>query len=234
MRTLGRGIAELRRRILSALNRAWKPAGSDLCDYLGDCRGVIHVGANEGQERELYASRGLAVVWIEPIPQVYEQLVLNIFPFRNQRAIKALVTDKDGENCFLHVSSNNGASSSILDLRMHRDIWPDVSYVRDIAVTSATLPSVLVNAEVNAEDYDALIIDTQGSELLVLRGSVSLLPHFKYIQVEAADFESYRGGATAKQIIQFLSKCGFHLARRESFAKHREGGQYFELLFKAI
>jgi hypothetical protein len=44
-------------------------------------------------------------------------------------------------------------------LDLHRDIWPDVSYMRDIAVTLATLPSVLANAE----DYDALAIDTQGA-----------------------------------------------------------------------
>jgi hypothetical protein len=29
---------------------------ADLCGYLGDYRGVIHVGANGDQERELYAS----------------------------------------------------------------------------------------------------------------------------------------------------------------------------------
>lgn len=101
-----------------------------------------------------------------------------------------------------------------------------------IVVTSATLPSALVNAGVNAEAYNALVIDTQGSELLVLRGSESLLPRFKYIEVEAADFESYKGGATMKQIRQFLSERGFRLARKQPFAKHRERGTYFNLLFK--
>jgi hypothetical protein len=34
--------------------------------YLAKCHGVIHVGANAGQERDLYAAHGLSVVWIEP------------------------------------------------------------------------------------------------------------------------------------------------------------------------
>jgi FkbM family methyltransferase len=217
------------RRTLSPLKRLWR---GEFRDYLRDCHGVIHVGANTGQERETYAHRGLSVVWIEPIPQIYEQLVLNIAPFPKQRAIKALVTDKDGDNHLLHVSSHEGQSSSIFDLHLHRDIWPHISYLRDIAVTSATLPSVLVSAGVKTEDHDALIIDSQGSELLVLRGSEKILPRFKYIEVEAADFESYRGGATMAQIIQFLSDHGFRLARKQPFAKHREGGTYFDLLFK--
>jgi FkbM family methyltransferase len=224
-----------RRVISSARSRLQKMVRGEFNEYLEDCHGVIHVGANEGQEREFYARHGLSVVWIEPIPEVYERLVSNIAPFPNQRAIRALITDKDGDNCVLHVSNNDGQSSSILGLHMHRDIWPEVHYIREIAVTSATLPSVLSKAGVNAEDYDALILDTQGSELLVLRGAESLLPQFRYLQVEAADFESYKGGATVKQIVQFLSQRGFRLRRKESFypmERHPEGGRSFELLFK--
>lgn len=36
--------------------------------------GVVHVGANLGQERELYEHYGLNVLWVEPIPEVFEQL----------------------------------------------------------------------------------------------------------------------------------------------------------------
>lgn len=39
--------------------------------FLSKGRGVIHVGANAGQERELYAAFGLHVIWIEPIPDVF-------------------------------------------------------------------------------------------------------------------------------------------------------------------
>ena len=41
--------------------------------------------------------------------------------------------------------------------------------------------------------YDALVLDTQGSELLVLKGAAGLLPNIKYVQAEVADFESYSG-----------------------------------------
>ena len=41
-------------------------------------RGVIHVGANTGQEIQLYVKYGLSVVWIEPIPEVFETLKSNL------------------------------------------------------------------------------------------------------------------------------------------------------------
>jgi len=42
--------------------------------FLDRVKGVIHVGANTGQERLIYESRQLNVFWVEPIPNVYEIL----------------------------------------------------------------------------------------------------------------------------------------------------------------
>lgn len=229
-------VAKLR-RAFQPLNRVWKETErylrGDLRDYLAKCRGVIHVGANDGHERDLYASHGLGVVWIEPIPEVYDKLVSNIAGLPNQRAIRALITDKDGVDCVFHISNNDGASSSLLDIGLFQDIWPEVGYVRDLAMTSQTLPCALTTAGLNPEDYNALVMDTQGTELLVLRGAESLLPHFTYIQTEAADFEAYKNCTTVAEITQFLSTRGFRLVRKELFAVRREGGRYFELLFQA-
>ena len=40
-------------------------------DFLRDVTGVVHVGANTGQERDKYARHGLSVIWVEPIPDIY-------------------------------------------------------------------------------------------------------------------------------------------------------------------
>ena len=64
--------------------------------FLDRISGIIHVGANTGQERELYASNGLPVLWVEPIPDVYEKLVSNLRNFPNQLAVQALLYDRDG------------------------------------------------------------------------------------------------------------------------------------------
>jgi hypothetical protein len=40
--------------------------------FLKDCSGVIHVGANSGQERHLYAQHRLPVIWIEPLDAPFQ------------------------------------------------------------------------------------------------------------------------------------------------------------------
>ena len=224
------------RRLLRPAKRLAKKVGSflsgELHDYLTKCHGVIHVGANVGQERHLYADRGLAVLWIEPIPSVFATLVDNIGEEPRQRAINALLLDKDDVEHVFHVASNDGASSSIFDLHMHSDIWPEISYVTDLTMRSSTLPSVLKREGVELSEYDALVVDTQGSELFVLKGAEPILGGFRYIQTEAADFESYRDGALASQIMSFMKKHGFVLAYKQQMARHQSGGRYYELLFK--
>ncbi len=92
--------------------------------YLWKAHGIIHIGANAGQERELYAAFGLYVMWIEPIPEVFEALRLNISEFPKQRAYNYLVAGDDGKEYTLHIADNAGASSSTLDLSKHTAMYP--------------------------------------------------------------------------------------------------------------
>lgn len=159
-------------------------------------------------------------------------LVRNIIPYPNQRALNELITDADNQNVTLHVANNQGASSSILDLHQHKDIWPDVDFVHDISCTSKTLPKALQDADIDATALDALVLDTQGSELLVLKGSAPLLSGFRYIRTEAADFEAYKDCATVASIEAYLAGFGFKLVRKDTFAKRQAGGTYFDVLFE--
>ena len=205
------------------------PGSTD--QFLHSCRGVIHVGANSGQERELYARHGLSVIWIEPIPEVYQELLVNIRDFPEQRAVNALITDVDGAEYTFHVASNAGASSSILDLHHHRDIWPQIDYVSDLRLRSSTLPSAIGAAGVYLDAFVALVIDTQGSELMVLRGAAHILSRFKWIKTEAADFEAYRKCTTVSELTEYLRQFGFCILRREQFAIRPRGGAYWDVLF---
>lgn len=190
------------------------------------------MGANTGQERKLYERHHLPVLWIEPIPEVYARLEENIHPYPRQRAWRALITDRDGKRHTLHIASNEGQSSSIFDFDMHRDIWPDIAYVAGVELEGVTLPTALRNAGVDVADYDTLVIDTQGSELLVLQGAAEMLPKFRFILVEAADFPAYAGACVLAEIRELLRACGFREARRYVSARHPRGGRYYDVLFR--
>ena len=50
------------------------PQLKDVNSFLNNVSGVIHIGANSGQEREEYNLYSLDVIWIEPIPKVFKKL----------------------------------------------------------------------------------------------------------------------------------------------------------------
>lgn len=200
--------------------------------FLRRVSGVIHVGANTGGERDLYKKNGLRVVWIEPIPEIFRTLQANLAGYAEQRAFPALVTDRDNAEYPFHISNQSGASSSILDLKLHKDIWPNVSYERTITLTSTTLPSFFEREKISVRDYDALVMDTQGSELLVLKGADTILKHFKFIKTEVADFEAYTGCCQLKDIDQFLGERGFRKFSSHKFAERPGGGNYYDVVYE--
>lgn len=89
--------------------------------FLAGTRGVIHAGANSGQERGTYDQHGLRVIWVDPNREVFQKLLDNIRPFPRQRAFERLLAGEDGVRHKFRVANNDGLSSSILDLKLHRE-----------------------------------------------------------------------------------------------------------------
>ncbi len=99
-------------------------------------------------------------------------------------------------------------------------------------MNSVTLTSLFKNESIDATKYQALIMDTQGSEMLVLKGSVPLLENFKYIKTEVADFESYDGCCQLHEMIEFMTEHGFKEHDRTKFSQRAQGGSYYDITFK--
>ena len=194
-------------------------------NFLKNVSGVVHVGANIGQEKDIYRHYKLDVIWIEPIPQIFGRLSDNIKNYKNQRALQALITDTDGKEYEFNVASNNGASSSILKFKKHKEVWPNVGFVSTIKLTSVTLATLFRRESINPIDYQALIMDTQGSELLVLKGSVSILKNFSFIKTEVPDFESYEGCCQLSDMEDFMREHGYKEYSRRKFASRKSGGK---------
>ncbi len=197
--------------------------------FLKKAKGVIHVGANTGQERNLYDHYSKNVLWFEPIPSIYKKLQENLKHFPNQKAYKQLVTDKDKKLYDFYIT-NNYASSSIFELKLHRSMWPMVKPLKKINIESITIDTFFYEKKINISKFDTLIMDTQGSELLVLRGAEKTLKNIKYIKTEAADYESYKDCCQLKDIDKFLSKRGFKMIFKDCFFRH-EVGNYYDVLF---
>lgn len=219
-------------KIITILRRERPIIKRPINSFVKKVKGVIHVGANSGQERDLYRENGLHVFWIEPIPEVFETLRENIQNYPNQRAAQYLVSDQEDKTYEFHIANNNGESSSILNLKHHKDIWPRIDFEQTIILKSKTLPSVLKKEKVDLTNYDALVMDAQGAELLILQGATSILENFKFIKLEVPDFEAYEGCCTLFEVDSFLSKVGYKEYARHKFKEWGQGGGYYDVVYR--
>ncbi len=217
------------RYISRKIRGKYRPIGADA--FFEEIQSVIHIGANTGQERFFYLANKISALWVEPIPEVFSELIFNLKNIPSQTALNYLLSDVDNQAVDFHVTDNDGESSSMFQLDKHKLLWPDVHHSRTIQLMSIRLDSMLAQEEIDIRKFDALVIDTQGAELLVLKGADSVIHHFKYIKLEVADFESYVGNCTLEDIDQFMRQHQFVEHTRTQFAQH-EVGNYYDIIYK--
>jgi FkbM family methyltransferase len=184
--------------------------------FLRRVPGVVHVGANTGQERDFCHDLGLRVLWIEAITEVFDELVRSIAGHPKQKSLCALLTDRDGAEYQFHIANNNGASSSIYQFGECLDIWPELTYLSSRTLRSSRLDSLFRDEGIQPSDYPALVMDVQGAELLVLKGAGQMLAEFRFIKAEAADFESYLDCAKLDDLHQYPEAVGIQRDRPAS------------------
>ncbi|MBL9184877.1 MAG: FkbM family methyltransferase [Verrucomicrobiaceae bacterium] len=206
----------------------------DSLGYLKQCRRLVHIGANNGQEREHYHKLKLEVLWIEALPDAHARLLKNLEGYPKQSAAQALLTDVDDQVYEFNVASNEGASSSIFDFKEHAKIWPDISFVNKVSLKSRRLATLFQERSIPLNHFDAAILDVQGAELLVLKGAGDYLSGFKYVQCEASDFEAYAGACNVSDLITYMAQHSFKLERKVPFASREGVGVYYDLVFRRI
>lgn len=229
-----RDKGQLLRRVTSLTEERDRLLADSQDFFLKEAKGVIHIGANLGQERELYSQHNLDVLWIEPIPSIFSQLQENLKGYPKQQALKYLLTDENDKGYDFHIANNTGASSSIFNLAKHQEIWPEINYIDSIHLNSITFETLIEKENIELARYDSLIIDTQGSELLVFKGAGNLIKNFRFIKTEAADFEVYEGCCDLDDLENHLKPFGFMEVSKKRFATKCGVGNCYDIVFERM
>ena len=66
----------------------------------------------------------------------------------------------------------------------------------------------LISKEFHKEDFNVLVVDAQGADLMVLEGSERLLEDLEVVFVEVSEIPLYEGGCTWPEVSDFLEKFG--------------------------
>ncbi len=174
-------------------------------------KGIIHIGANRGQEIEEYSREVENAILIEPIPHLLDELRKKVSDHGvKYEVIEALCSDVTGEQVTFNVASGGGDSSSMLELGKVAELYPSISYVDHIEMTTVTLDDLMEDRGISGADFNVLVIDTQGADLKVLRGAEQTIRNnidFIYVEVSLAPI--YAGGCTLDEITAFMKSLEF-------------------------
>lgn len=144
-----------------------------------------------------------AIYLFEPQAEPLEDLYRLARSDTRIKVFPVAVSDADGVASF-NVASNAGESSSLLQLGSHRDHFPHVTMQRSIEVPTRRLDSVLT--EHRLELPDAMIVDVQGAEYMVLKSfPAEILNRLRLIYTEVSTEAVYESAGLLSQVEALLA-----------------------------
>jgi FkbM family methyltransferase len=167
-----------------------------------EIKGILHVGAHECEELDLYSKYTNInnIIWVEALPYLVEQ---NLKKNPNLKIINAVVSNTDGQMVDFNIT-NNIKSSSMLDLKYHKEIHPNVEITDTITLKSKTIQKLYLENNIKKDDNNFLVLDIQGAELLALKGMGDILDNIEAIYIEVNEKELYEGCCTLTELDNFL------------------------------
>jgi len=171
-------------------------------------RGVIHVGAHHGEELPLYKRMGFRpILFVEANPDLADALRRKTAGDPDVIVVNCAVSDTDGQ-ATLRITSND-LSSSILPLKLHRQIYPSIDETRQVTVPARRIVTLLAELNLSPNSFNFLHLDIQGAEFMALKGAAETLPHIQAIVTEVNFEELYAGCGLFDDLDDFLTAQGF-------------------------
>ena len=162
-------------------------------------KGIIHIGAHKCEELNSYLKYTSNILWIE----ANDELCIN-----NPNIKNALISNVDDDEVDF-IITNNGMSSSLLELHLHKTEHPNVVETKRIKKRTITLNTFFERNNLSYDAFDMLCLDIQGAEYLALLGASKILPNIKCIITEVNEKELYRNCRLINDLDKLLTSYNF-------------------------
>jgi FkbM family methyltransferase len=207
------GIEVVRRR-----DRNFDVILSELFDRIGFPQLVIDVGAHNGSSinrfKKLF-NQSTFIHSFEANPNLAEYLVAQ---FGNDKKIEIYlnaVSNVDRQPLTFNLHNTSTGSSSLLKVNQNRR-FARRRNVSDATISPITVLSITLDSHVNESGFkhvNLLKIDTQGTELEVLKGASNLLSNsaIDVIELELIVADAYESASGTFDVLAFLDSYGYRL-----------------------
>lgn len=187
---------------------------------------LIDIGAKDGVKKLKGLESLINAFGYEPNPKEFRKLIAskksNKTNFKRIEYFQKALGEQEGE-ADLFITKNPSLSSLLkVDWESHRNYyglmkkypyWEDQIKIKDkVKIELTTLSSEFKRLGLHQIDY--LKLDTQGTELKVLKGAEELLKEglISIIECEVTFIPVYKGQCTFSELDQYLRKFGYNFA----------------------
>lgn len=181
---------------------------------------VIDIGSNVGDiTRELIQDKNNFVISVEPIPSLANNLKNLESNHSNLKVINCAISDEDGEQTF-YINEPHCTSSLKKFNDEVKNKWPNrLDYKEKIIVKTIKLSTLIEELSLQNEIISFLKIDTQGSDLDVIKSSEKYLSNIKEIKCETfitdKNNDLYIDESKSDEVIEFMNQNNFILTKNE-------------------
>jgi hypothetical protein len=169
-------------------------------------RGVFHVGAHECEEKLAYNEKGIpdsSIVWVDGNLDLVDKMKSKGIP----NVYFALIDEVERDVQFY--ITNNGQSSSILEMGSHATKYPHIVVTETRNQRTTTIQNLSIKESIDFTNLNFWNFDIQGAELLALKGAGHLLKYADALYLEVNTEEVYKNCAVLNEMDDFLMEKGF-------------------------
>lgn len=171
-------------------------------------RGVLHIGAHECEEMDVYKKIGVSegnIYWVEAMKDIVNKMNKKYDEIHIYQALVDKENDKEVEFNI----ADNGQSSSILEFGTHSKHHPHVKMIDKKKLKTTRMDKLIKEKRIPIEKLNFLNIDIQGKELDALKSMGNYIQYVQYIYTEVNTEKVYKDCALLSEIDEFLKEKGF-------------------------
>lgn len=179
--------------------------------------GVIQIGAGDGYELQWYRELGIEhYMGFEPVKDVYRRFIQNYPELKTGKEFifNIALSDQDLGSTPIRATLGDGQGSSLLEpTPEYLEEHPEYANFYTDFVNVKRFYTVMKDWGTAIDvrnNFDLLVVDTQGTEFEAMDGMSHYLSYMKYIIVELSEKPVYKGGKDAALVCDYLKKHGYH------------------------
>jgi len=185
---------------------------------------IIHVGAWEGLDVPEYKTLGAPkIILVEALPDKASALRKRYGDDDQVQILEAAASDTSNETVTFYPLGYGSSSLLKPKIETLHHVFADFIEVEPIDVQTMRIDDV----ETSNTSKIMLIIDVQGAELQVLRGSIETLKKTILLKVEVSTTTYYEGQSYQNEIALFLRSQGFIRVSQRISKKMGQGDAIF-------